>query len=91
MNIKIENYILEQEVNSPTKFNLFVIRKAGDKAKNPGEEKQECVAYGVSLQRAIELIASYELLDSDETVSLREYVSLFNEQLKRFDKLLENI
>jgi len=89
MIIKIDKYLLEQEVNAPTKFNLSVEKVAGSEAKVPGSIRMENLAYGISIQHAIELIASQELLASDEVVTLREYVTRFNEQLKRFDTLIK--
>lgn len=95
MKIQIGAYTLEQEVNSPTKFNLSFARvvpdvnkATGQPNKNAGELQNETLAYAVTIQHAIELIASYELLENDTVVSLKEYVDQFNDQLKRFDSLL---
>lgn len=96
MRIQIENYFLEPETNAPTKYNLFreyitpeINQITGENNKSAGEVKSENLVYGVSLQHAIELIAAHELFDQDKTVTLREYVTEFNNNLKRFDNILK--
>lgn len=90
MTIELFDYRLEQEPNAPTKFNLTQKRAKGKGSKTPDAVYWETLAYGVSIQHAIELIASYEMLKRDDVVTLGAYVTEFKNALAKFDELLKH-
>lgn len=86
MKIKIENFILEQEANSPTKFNIIKLGIV-ETGKNAGKEKKTTIAYAMSIPHAIERMAAENLLTIEDTTSLKEFVSMFVREQERLFNL----
>lgn len=90
MNIRINKYFIEQEPNNPTLFNLFEVKVRSEKSKSSGEEHCQELAWGVSLERAIELLTHHVLCDNDVTVSLGEFVKEYRNQVSLIKELLKS-
>lgn len=81
--IDIEGYVLEPEVASKGRFNIFkkIVISNG---KNIGKERRQVIAYAVSLDRAINIIAEDAVWKEDKHIFLNEYLE---EKIKEMDRI----
>ena len=89
MNIKIENYLLEQEPLAPGRFN---IKKIGVKKKGEhvGGKTENVIAYGVPLERCVNIIAHAELNENTDTVDLRTFIDAYRSICQRLEAMIYN-
>jgi hypothetical protein len=88
MNIVIEKYILYPEPNAPGRWNLYE-KQVVQKGKTAGKEIENVISYGITLTRAIEIMASMELMWDEREMSLREFLDEYKKVYEKLKKLVE--
>ena len=80
MKIRINDYILEQEVAGIAQWNIYrvIYIKESKVFANIGKEVINNLAYAVSLPRAVEIISTDTTIGIDEIKTLKEYVEDYN-------------
>lgn len=89
MRIDFGTYFLEPEVNNTSRWNLYknVIYQSG---KNKGKERQEIIAYAVTIPRAVELMSSDLMADDPKVVTMNEFLGEYKKVYERFRALAGN-
>lgn len=92
MDIKLGNYRISPETNSPTQFNLSIIGSVEDKeSKNFGKEKETNLAYGITLAHAVEIIAHRDMMNKEGVTTLIDWVNQYVKLLKSLEDMLKKI
>lgn len=88
--ITYRNYFLEHEVYATERYNLTKIGITQEhkftKAENVGKEKEDIIAYGVTLERGLFLIIQDMMANKGMEYTLKEYI----EEWKRERQALTN-
>ena len=93
MNILIENYFLFPEINATDKWNIrktnTIDKKKYKNAKN--DTNEFILSYGVTLERAIDIVVKDKCADKNETVTLMEYIKIYNSIYRLFLAEINNL
>ena len=92
MTIEVEDYRIEQNPISPERFDL-VWTKDTDKSK-PGaksERREVYIGYGMPINRILRKMAYNNLAIKKDVVTFEKFVKLWNEEVRKIEKLLNNV
>lgn len=91
MNIKIENYLLEQDNISPIHFNVSKTVTVADKeSANYGAERKENLAYGLTLPGAVHYIVLDKAFTREQVVSLEQFVTKYEKAVQTLIEKINN-
>jgi hypothetical protein len=96
MVIKFKEYTLTQDQIAVERFNLSRLITAIAKKdlvdgtkKGESFEKEEAIGWGYTLENALNVIISYELIKKDDITSINGYLKEYRAVKKELTKLLE--
>ena len=91
MNIIIDNYYLKPEPTATDRFNIYKTKNT-DISKHNTKSKTRTItlAYGCTLERALEVIIKDKLSDDNRDVALEEFIKEYQKTTNKFENLIRH-